>query len=225
MKKFLFLFAATSMVLGFTSCDEEESITPKDYGTYTFAADMAYDSDSESETYKVYTQQTYFAFGEDDAISTGTYAESSWVDFDLVEGTGVAATTVEGWDLVFTKYVANLGTADEPYSYSVCGVLSSSDLTVAEYEYTDSEDSETISEAFANLTTADITDFEFLSDADVIGYNWKSYDSSAKTYTVSTNMFYIVKTASDEYYKVRFISFYGESTSERIITMEYALMQ
>ncbi len=221
MKNLALIFIAS---LALFSCSEDEKITPKDYGTYTFEADMAYDSDSESETYRVYTQQTYFAFGTEETVATGTYNTDSWVDFNLMED-GISVSPVESWNIVFTNYTTNLGTEAEPTPYAVTGVLTNNNVTVAKFEYTDSDVAETISEAFAAYSTSDVTNLEFSSEADAIGYNWKSYDSSTRLYTVHSNYFYIVKTSANEYYKLRFVSFYGSSTSERIITMEYALMQ
>lgn len=217
------------VVASLSACDSDDDVVEvKDYNLQTFEADLKYDSEVEHGTV-AYTQQVYFKFGESDTVATGLYGTDSWNQFYLLQDSAATNYTsdVNDWDLVFTNYTDNLGTDEEPMAYNVTGVLINTDeeIEVGLYEYTDSEDSDEISAAFANLDLDAISGTVYSTDVDVIGYNWKSFDMSSYTYTVATNEFYLAKLSSGDIYKLHFVSFYGESTSERIIKIEYQLME
>lgn len=219
--KYLFI---AMLAFTFASCDDDdEAIEVKDYNVKTFSADYNYTDES-------YMDQVYFSFTtEDSLVATYTNGTTGWTDFNIYSGSDSynITTDVEGWDLVFTNYTANLGTTDSPYEHAVTGVLinTSENIEVASMEYTDSENSDTISTAFVALSLSDVSSLEYSADIDAIGYGWKTHDHSTHKYTVNPNYFYIVKLDSETYYKLRFISFYGSSTSERIATIQYQLMQ
>ncbi len=216
MKKYILLLIAAVVV--FSSCDDEDSVEVKDYGLKTFSAEMNYDPEAAHGEVS-YKQQVFYALGDEEAIAIGTYGEDSWTDFNLVEDE--ISINVTGWDIVFTNYTVNLGTEDEPYAYKVTGVLIADGVEVALVEDTESDD---VSESFSNLSLSDVSGLEYSADMDVIGYSWKAYDSSTQLFKVNDNWFYILKIG-EETYKLRFVNFYGESTSERIIKIEYQLMQ
>ena len=212
----------------FTACDDDDEVVEvKDYGLKTFTADLAYDASIEHDEGTNYTQQTYFAFGEETAVSTALVSDSlSWTEFNIIEDTTAYNVTsdVENWDLVFTHYTTRIMMGPTDYlDYGVTGTLLNleENLQVAMIEDTVSTD---LSAAFADLALVDVADLEYSPDVDVIGYNWKSLDFETYLYTVSDNWFYIIRK-QDDTYKLRFTSFYGSSTDERQIKMEYQLMQ
>lgn len=231
MKRF---FLALMISAGlFTACDDDEIIVEKDYGLNSFSADLAYDSSIERGEGTNYTQQTFFAFGEENPVATALVKDTSnWTDFSMIKNPTHAdynvSTDVTGWDLVFTYYTeeeVDLG-GGSMYLVGATGVLinTKSDIEVGLYKYTKSNTLDSISSAFANLALKDITNLEYDSSIDVIGHGWKSYDMNNNIYNVSPNMFYIIKLGGEDTYKIRFTSFYG-SSEERIIKMEYQLMQ
>ncbi len=232
MKKLLFAFALAVTGLGFTSCDEDEKIEVKDYGMKTFEADLKYQKDVEHGEV-AYKQQTFMKLGEVAPIHVGTYGENTWTGFNMVQDPEHdeynVTTDVTGWDLALTYYTAkqvDIG-GGNMYTVAPTGALinTSAGIEVGLYEYSESKEVNKITEAFAGLSLTDVSSVEYENNIDVIGYGWKSVDTSTGLYTVFPNMFYIVKLANDETYKVRFISFHGETVEERIIKMEYALMQ
>ncbi|GEM_PF-3055910 len=241
MKKLLFAFAIATMGLGFTSCDEDEKVTPKDYGMKTFKADMDYTyipDPSGGMGTAVYAQQTYFKFGEESAIATGKVDTDSWTQFNIYDyaakgeevpdGYVINKTAdVDGWELVFTNYKGTTYMGNpEGSPYNLTGVLFNAEagITVAEKVYDESEKENDIAAAFASLVINDVKGLTYSEEVETIGSDWKSLDWSTKTYVVKSNNFYVIKMANGDYYKLRFLSFYGETTSERIIKIEYALV-
>jgi hypothetical protein len=225
MKKSLSIMLFTAVLL---SACEEDPVDVRDYGLKTFSADMLYVPGT-AHTSVAYTQQTFFAFGEEDPVSTGSYGEDSWTDFVLVQDSSAYNTTadVEGWDLAFTHYTDLIYMGPTPTPRGVTGVLLNLDesIQVAKIVYEDSEDEADISAAFASLAIADLGNPDYSSEINAIGYDWKTLDFSTLVYTVNTNWFYIVKLTNGDIYKLRFISFYGTTNDERIIKIEYQLME
>lgn len=240
MKNFMVLLAAVAVL---TSCNNDEEMEVKDYGTKTFSADMKYESSGGGVTTSfTYKQQTYFKFGETDATAIGEYEKDSWTTFNILpkvpnsDGEMVTnanyniTTSIENWDLLFTQYVGDgyygAGPNGTVYPYYLTGVLINTDnVAVGMQEYTASTEEEKISEAFSNLALSDITEVEYKSNIEAIGSNWKTFNMSTYKYSIKTNYFYIVKVSGTDIYKLRFTGFYGDTEKERIIKIEYALMQ
>ncbi len=227
MKKYYLFFILLIGVM--VSCDDDdEPIAVKDYNLKTFSADYNYDPEAAHGEVN-YKNQVYFNLSTGENVSTEVYGTDGWTHFYLIEDSAATNFTsdVQDWDIVFTNYTTNLGTDDAPIPYGVTGVLINIEegIEVASYIYEDSEDSNDISEAFVNLSLADVQGIDYSDDIDAIGHEWKTYDFDSKVYILSSNHFYIVKVDDENYYKVRFTSFYGESTDERIATIQYQLMQ
>lgn len=226
MKRLIFFGMMVAVV--FTSCSKDEKVEPKDYGLKSFESSLEYDSEAEHGTVQ-YKQQTYFAFGDETPVALGEYGTDSWTDFFLMKDTSAfnVTTDVQGWDLLLSYYTEGLFDGEVTVPYGVVGVLinTENNIQVAKMEYTDSEEENAISEAFANLTLNDLPSLEYSSEINAIGHTWKSFSLSAMMYTVNSNWFYIVKMNNGDTYKLRFTGFYGTSTSDRLIKFEYQLMQ
>jgi hypothetical protein len=104
------------------------------------------------------------------------------------------------WDLLFTEYTTLLYTdLGEPYPYLLTGVLINP-------EY--------VEVAVDSLTSFETIDFEkaqsmsYSKRADRIGYNWKRYDFAAGTYTVNSDIVYVIRDTQGFVYKFRFVGFY-----------------
>jgi len=104
------------------------------------------------------------------------------------------------WDLLFSQYTTLLYTdVGDPYPYLVTGVV--------------------LNPAFVEVAVDSITPFEninlekaqamnFTKQSDRIGYNWKRYDFTAGTYSVNSDLVYIIRDTKGFLYKLRFIGFY-----------------
>jgi len=108
------------------------------------------------------------------------------------------ATTA--WDLLFTQYTTLLYTdVGDPYPYLVTGVLLNPLIVEV------AVDSIT---PFDNVNFDMAQKMEFTTAVDRIGYNWKVYDFNAGTYTVNSDLIYILRDTKGYLYKLRFIGFY-----------------
>ncbi|WP_430817812.1 HmuY family protein [Carboxylicivirga sp. RSCT41] len=240
MKKILFAFAMATVGLGFTACDDDEKIEVKDYGMKTFEADLKYSSTMHPDGYPIstYAQQTYFAFGNPEALALGEVDTDSWTQFNVFdyaanemevpEGYVVnKRSEVDAWDLLFTKYHGTTQTSDgQSTGYDMTGILLNMEggMKVAEMVYDESSDINAVSKAFADLIISDVEGLSYSDDIETIGSDWKVLDFATFQFNVLTNKFFIIKMASGDYYKLRVISFYGDTTAERVIKIEYALV-
>jgi hypothetical protein len=105
------------------------------------------------------------------------------------------------WDLVFTQYTHIFYDEPEPMHYLVTGVL----LNPKNVEVT----LNTIID-FEDLDLEIAQGFEYTSDADGIGYDWKTYDFDAGGFVLHPEKTYVVKNRSGLYFKIRFVDFYNE---------------
>jgi hypothetical protein len=119
------------------------------------------------------------------------------------------------WDLLFTQYETILYDHGNPLPYYVRGVLINRGNVVA----VDS------SKIFEQISIADVPLFNFKTDLDIIGYNWKSVTidiaSNTAKYNVRSNYNYIIRNVKGDFYKLRFVSFYNKSGAEGYPTFEF----
>lgn len=115
-------------------------------------------------------------------------------DLDIVEPDKLS------WDLFFTQYTTLLYTdVGDPYPYLVTGVLLNQ--TIVEVAV----DSIT---PFASINYEMAQAMTYTKQADRIGYNWKYYDFDSGSYTVNSDLVYIIRDTKGYLYKLRFIGFY-----------------
>lgn len=119
------------------------------------------------------------------------------------------APTKETWSLKFSKYATMLKSNGEDYPYLVTGVLlNPENITVA----LDTVD-------FLNISIQD-TSYQFSSEMDFIGYDWKYYSFDDEMYSIVPNRNYIIKNYDGFFYKMRFIGFYDENGVKGTVTFE-----
>lgn len=111
------------------------------------------------------------------------------------------------WDMVFTKYVSDLGGGT---MYPVTGVLHNSNtVMVAE------------TEEAANTANPVIpaTDEAYSDDINTIGYDWKSFNGS--TFVIAENQtFYVKEKNNNAVYRLYFTSFTGASSGNLTFNTE-----
>lgn len=104
------------------------------------------------------------------------------------------------YDLLFTQYTTLLFTsAGAAYPYLVTGVLSNPEGVKVSVD--------TI-HAFSSIDLSLARTLIYTTAEDAIGYDWKVYSFDAGSYTVRTNLSYVLTDTRGYYYKLRFISFY-----------------
>ena len=103
------------------------------------------------------------------------------------------------WDLLFSQYLHIF--PNPPTPYLVTGILiNNSTLSVA---------LDTIN-SFENINYTEVNQYDFNQERDFIGYNWKIYNFDSQSYTVKTDITYIVKDISNRYFKMHFIDFHND---------------
>jgi len=113
------------------------------------------------------------------------------------------------WDLLFTTYSTILYTdTGEPTPYFVRGIL------INPYKVTVALD--TVNN-FYEINKTLFNDYQFINEWDIIGYNWKSVkvdqQSNTAVYAVRPNYSYIIKDTDNDFYKLKFISFFNYQNS------------
>lgn len=120
----------------------------------------------------------------------------------------------ESWDLVFTRYT-HIFFEHDTMPYLVTGTLLNPAGVLA------ARDS---SVHFYDITINDVNKYQLSSQANIIGYNWKSFDINDTRYSIVPNIFYIVKDLEGNYYKLRFIDFFNETGERGYPTFEYQML-
>jgi hypothetical protein len=148
---------------------------------------------------------TLVLIGRDPAMDQVYYSfEKGMVDI---------APLPERWSLLFSKYTTMLVTDEgEDYPYLVVGVLLNPNGVAAALD--------TIHD-FLDMTRDDITDLNFTTQADVIGYDWKYYDFDAGVYTIVPDMNYVIRDRNGFFYKLRFVDFYSDEGVKGYPTFEF----
>lgn len=148
---------------------------------------------------------TLVLIGRDPAMDQVYYSfEKGMVDI---------APLPDRWSLLFSKYTTMLVTDEgEDYPYLVVGVLLNPNGVAAALD--------TIHN-FMDMTRDDITDLNFTTQADVIGYDWKYYDFDAGVYTIVPDMNYVIRDRNGFFYKLRFVDFYSDEGVKGYPTFEF----
>jgi len=102
----------------------------------------------------------------------------------------------EKWDLLFTKYSAQLAPG---VFYPVTGVFTSGDILVAKARPVDT-------------ASADYNSYPFSSNISAIGYDWKSYDPVQLRYEIEDSTLYWLMSSDSSIYRLIFTAFEGSSS-------------
>jgi hypothetical protein len=126
----------------------------------------------------------------------------TFVSLGEVPAIVMAEPPKDSWDLVFTQYTHIFYDLNEPYLVTGCllnrystGAFMDSFITFNEIDYAKAR--EYILSPFINT----------------IGYDWKKLGSTGgggSDYTMNIHMNYIIRTSSQQYFKLRFIDFYDK---------------
>lgn len=155
------------------------------FGAYTFKYATW---DATNETWSADTTETVANTSNPDNIF-------NYYNF-TTEAEVVAEPASTDWDLKFTHYTTEIDMGGgSTMMYPVTGVLHHPDVTVAEN---------------VENGAGDPNNQTYLSEINTIGYDWKSFNGSG--YTVEPDLYYYVKDANNNVYRLHFTSFEGSST-------------
>ncbi len=120
------------------------------------------------------------------------------------------------WDLLLSRYT-QLFIIFEEFPYPVTGVLINKSKIKALLD--------TIVD-FRTISRTSFSEMSFTNRKDVIGYDWKTFDFTASAFLVLPNKTYVIKTNSNQYYKLFFSDFYDSKTgSKGVIQFQYETIQ
>ncbi len=105
------------------------------------------------------------------------------------------APTKNSWDICFTQYTHIF---EDATPYLVTGVLSNRELV---------EVAEVFDTEFSEINFELLSDLEFNTDINAIGYDWKVFNGNEFTIDASKN--YVIKNRNNIYFKIHFIDFYN----------------
>lgn len=112
----------------------------------------------------------------------------------------------DSWDILFTKYVTDLGGGTY---YPVTGVLANKGISVAQVNNV------------GNVNTASYLNQTFDStNINVLGYDWKSYSFATNSYVITDSLVYFIGTRSGDVFKLVFTDFGGGANGDFIFTKE-----
>ena len=168
-------------------------------------------SNTETRTLKLHkVTDDYYEFevgkiGSNQTTSCKIYKDPtrvySYYDLEKMETVLDVEPIKESWDILFTRYGFTFYEEDPPLPYIVTGVLGNP-MTTAFKDSTSS---------FYDIGSEIIGQGTLSSDRDVIGYDWKRYDFDLGLYHIHQEYNYIIKTQNEEYFKLRFLSFYDQN--------------
>jgi len=108
------------------------------------------------------------------------------------------------WDLLFTKYVTDLGGG---VYYGVTGVLANVNVKVAQVNG-------------VNVNTVSHTGQNYTFNIGTIGYDWKTFNMTTFQYDIEDSLVYFIETVNSEIYKIIFTGFGGSANGNYIFTKE-----
>ncbi|MBL7924941.1 MAG: HmuY family protein [Bacteroidia bacterium] len=135
------------------------------------------------------------------------------------------APPASDWDFVFTKYTHVY--FDEPPGspfryYPVCGAL------LNKWRETTGmvmlKDSTPGYVPFADCAYTLANTYQFSTDADVIGFDWKYYDFGNSCYYITPDLYFVMKDQDGLYYKMRMVDYYDQNGNKGTITLQYQRM-
>ncbi|MBP4139400.1 HmuY family protein [Flavobacterium geliluteum] len=151
-------------------------------------------------------------------------ADFNFTFFSLTTATTVAVEPQKTkWDLNFTTFTnyLNMGTGDVTYGYADFITTNSKGGTLA-YQVLVTE-----AVTYANFTKASVVEANFTvsaTDQRVIGANWRIGGGPTTLPSVRTDRFYVVKDASGNYYKVKFLAMTNQAGERGHAAFEYAIL-
>lgn len=114
--------------------------------------------------------------------------------------------TSTSWDLLFTKYVTDLGGG---MYYGVTGVMANVGVSVAQVN--DVKDVNNVSYIAQTYDSSKIN---------VVGYDWKNFNNTTYKYEIEDSLVYFAGLPNGDVYKIIFTGFGGSATGDCIFTKE-----
>jgi hypothetical protein len=140
-------------------------------------------------------------------------ASVNQVMFSFTTGVQFLEPPKETWDLLFTHYTYYF--VNEDLQYLVSGAL------LNPYQVSAAK---VIDQSYAAMDLGIASSYEFKTESDVIGYDWKAFDLENGTYNVMDNL-YLIQTSEANIYKFSFTGFYDPTGAQGAPIFKATLLQ
>ena len=138
-------------------------------------------------------------------VTKGNYTDKNFAYYSITNDVVIDREPANNtWDIVFTKYVGELGPGTY---YGVTGVLSNNGVHVREANGVDP-------------STANYYDYTVDSVINVIGWDWKSFNMSTFSYDIAPDLSYLVEDQSGDIWHIVFTKFEGSMTGKVVFSKE-----
>ena len=125
--------------------------------------------------------------------------------------TGAVIASPTDWDFLFTRYSDPIDAGGgEMINYTVAGVLTAPGVEVAVASSINPYD----------INAEDYAD-AYSTEANVINYQWKSFNLAQLSWVLDDSLAYFVKTVDENLWKVIFVDFEGSSTGTTTMEVEH----
>ncbi len=139
-----------------------------------------------------------------DEITKADFDVQNFIHYSLETKTTISREpNASDWDIVFTNYHSEVAPG---YYYGVTGALANNWVEVQEVNDVPSEDA--------------IFEGPFDTEANIIGYDWKSFNLDTYTYDIADSLTYFVLAQSGDVWKLIFTGFNGSSDGKIYFTKE-----
>lgn len=138
-----------------------------------------------------------------DTLDVSPYNNRLNMAFSFTTGIVDREPALSEWDLLFTRYYALV----QNTPYPVNGVLQKPQILTTQVEHVSSGYSD-----YAGLA--------FLSDADIIGHDWKTINMQTFQWEIADSLAYFIKAQDSAVYKLVFEGFTGGSSGTTTFTLQ-----
>ena len=140
------------------------------------------------------------------SVSKSNYAGKNFGYYSLQNNVSLDREPLaNSWDLLFTKYVVDLGGG---YLYGVTGVLANAGIQVAQ------------ANSVNNVLSESWQGHSFDDNIGTIGWDWKSFNMTTFAYEIEDSLVYFIEDEIGNIHKVVFTGFGGSSTGDFMFTKE-----
>ncbi len=161
-----------------------------------------------------YTDDVFFVLNDGTAFTIAPSAGRSreWVSLDSGQLQNLPAD--DEWDLLLGSYLHVFAPETNPNPYQVTGALLNPAGVIAH---------ESDAYAYDEYSLSLIETMNFRADRDLIGYDWKEFDFDLG-FVTNQDMIFAVKSTENDFYALRFTTFYDENGTKGNFGFTYRLI-
>ena len=157
--------------------------------------------------------------------TTSSSQPFTWFSFETKGEATTQPPSPDGYDIIITTYTGEVSDGEASYIFELRGALTNISGSVDSYRHNPGEaEDDKYNKIFSNLTIDDIETEKYETDADAIGYDWKSFSRTSMSYEIDKSNMYFIRDNNNNHYKLRFTNYYNNSGEKGYISFTYALL-